>query len=37
VIITNKSVDYKTFTNQGRKKYNYNIDVELANIVKKID
>lgn len=31
VYITNNAVEYKTFTNQGKKKYNYSISVTLAN------
>lgn len=30
VIITNKTVEYKTFTNNGKKKWNNTIDVEVA-------
>jgi hypothetical protein len=30
VNITNNSCEFKTFTNNGKKKFNYEIDVELA-------
>lgn len=36
VIITDKKVEYKTFTNEGRKKYYYTINVESANSIKKL-
>ena len=36
VYITNNAVDYKTFTNNGRKKYNYSISVTSANTLIKL-
>lgn len=36
VVITDKKVEYKTFTNEGRKKYYYTINVESANTIKKL-
>ena len=36
VYITNNAVEYKTFTNNGRKKYNYSISVTSANTLIKL-
>lgn len=36
VYITNNAVEYKTFTNNGRKKYNYTISVTSANTLIKL-
>lgn len=36
VYITNNAVNYKTFTNNGRKKYNYSISVTSANTLIKL-